>query len=62
MPYDLEGGNAALISIIDRYYLGDVPKQVEALKVCQDIREKSGVYFGNERTIWIATQDTAETF
>ena len=39
--YDPEGGKEALLAIIDRYYLGDIAKQVEALKVYQDFRDRS---------------------
>lgn len=62
LPYEPEEGRAALIAVIDRYYLGDIPKQIEALTVFQDFRERSGAHFGNPKTIFTALSDTAETF
>ena len=57
-----EGGRAALIAVIDRYYLGDKPKLIEALMMFQNFRERSGAHFGNPRTIYTALYDSAETF
>ena len=51
-----------MIAVIDRYYLGDIPKEIEALSVFQDFRERSGAHFGNPRTIYTALNDTAENF
>lgn len=60
--YDPEGGKEALLAIIDRYYLGDIAKQVEALKVYQDFRDRSGQHFGNERMKYMAVNDSADEF
>ena len=60
--YDPEGGKEALLAIIDRYYLGDIEKQVEALKVYQDFRDRSGQHFGNERMKYMAVNDSADKF
>lgn len=62
LPYEPEGGGAELVAVIERYYRGDLPKQIEALKVFQDFRERAGAHFGNPRTIYTALDDTAETF
>jgi hypothetical protein len=46
--YEPEGGRDAISTVIDRYYAGDIVKQIEALKCYQDLRSKSG-YFGSDK-------------
>lgn len=60
--YDPEGGKEALMAVIDRYYRGDIVKQIEALKVYQDFREKTGTHFGSERMKYMAQKDSADNF
>ena len=60
--YDPEGGKQAIMSVIDRYYAGDIVKQIEALKVYQDIRGKTGLHFGSERMKYMAANDSADNF
>lgn len=60
-PYEPPGGRDAISAVIDRYYDGDVRKQVEALKVYQDFRTKFG-YFGTEKAKYIALNDSSDSF
>lgn len=59
--YVVEGGQAAVISVIDRYY-EDVDKQIEALKNFQNFRSKSGELFGSPRLIHAGRNNTADDF
>ena len=60
--YNPDGGKQALMSVIDRYYLGDIVKQIEALKVYQDFRDKTGLHFGSERMKYMAVNDSSDNF
>ena len=61
LPYESSGGRDAISAVIDRYYDGDVRKQVEALKVYQDFRTKFG-YFGTEKAKYVALNDSSDNF
>jgi hypothetical protein len=45
-----------------RYYLNDIVKQNQALKVYSDFREQSGVHFGGRNLVSIAKDGTADEF
>lgn len=60
--YNPEGGTAAILSVINRYYSGDPAKQNKALSVYQQFREKSGTIFGGPNLTLEAKDGTGEDF
>lgn len=58
--YSPDEGKQALMSVIDRYYLGYIVKQIEALKVYKNFRDKTGLHFGSKRMKYMAVNDTAD--
>jgi hypothetical protein len=50
-----------LVAVIDRYNYGEIPKQIQALKLYQDFRGRAG-FFGSARMKTMATTESANDF